>query len=61
MMKYKKKCALCLHSLYNYWFCYENGKKELSTNSFRRMQIQTKKIKMPEFKDAKLESDSSWF
>ena len=23
----KKKCVLHLHSLYNYWFCYENGKK----------------------------------
>ena len=21
------KCALCLHSLHNYWFCYENEKK----------------------------------
>ena len=23
----KKKHALHLHCLYNYWFCYENGKK----------------------------------
>ena len=38
----QKKSELCLYSLYNYWFCYENGKKELSMSSFRRMQIQTK-------------------
>ena len=24
----KGKRTLCLHSLYNYWFCYKNGKKK---------------------------------
>ena len=41
----KRKCSLHLHSLYNYWFCYENGKKKLSTSLFRRVQIQIKENK----------------
>ena len=41
----KRKHALHLHYLYNYWFCCENGKKELSTSLFRRMQIQIKENK----------------
>ena len=28
-----------------FWFCYENGKEELSTGSFSRMQIQHGKDK----------------
>ena len=28
-----------------YWFCYENGKKELSPGLFRRMPIQNKQSK----------------
>ena len=40
-----KEGVLRLHSLYNYWSCYENGKKELSTSLFRRMQIQNKEDK----------------
>ena len=31
--------------LYNYWFCYENGKEKLSAGLFRRIQIQNKKDK----------------
>ena len=41
----KRRHALHLHSLYNYWFCYDNGKKELSANLFRRVQIQNKRNK----------------
>ena len=41
----KRKHALHLHCLCNYWLCYENGKKELSINLFRRMQIQIKENK----------------
>ena len=44
-MKYQKKHALHLPCLYNYWFCYENRKKELSTSLFRRVQIQNKETK----------------
>ena len=36
-----------------------NIKKELSTSLFRRMQVKSKKIKMPGFIDVELESDSS--
>ena len=36
----KRKRALNLHGMYNYWFCYENRKKKLSTSLFRRGQIQ---------------------
>ena len=32
-------------SLHNYWFCYENEKKELSTSLFRRVQVQNKENK----------------
>ena len=41
----KGKCTLHLDSLYNYWFCYQNEKNELSTSLFRRMQIQNKENK----------------
>ena len=41
----KRKHALHLHCLYNYWFCYENGKEKLSAGLFRRMQIQNEKDK----------------
>ena len=34
--------ALYVHCLYNYWFCYENGKEKLFTSLFRRVQIQNK-------------------
>ena len=33
----KKKTTLLLHSLRNYWFCYEKGKEKLSTSFFGRM------------------------
>ena len=41
----KRRCVLHLYSLYKYWLCYENGKKELSTSLFRRMQVQNKENK----------------
>ena len=56
-MKYQKKYALHLHSLYDYWFCYENWKKELSTSLFRRMKIQNEKDKDAIFIEAELESE----
>ena len=33
----KKTTTLFLHSLRNYWFCYEKGKEKLSTSFFGRM------------------------
>ena len=47
-----------LHSLYNYWFCYENGKKELSTSLFRTIKYKSKKIKMAKVINTELESES---
>ena len=41
----KRKQALHLHSLHNYWFRYDDGKKELSASLFRRMQIEDEKDK----------------
>ena len=41
----KKKVTLHLHSLYNYWFCYKNGREELTTSLFRRMKIQNEEDK----------------
>ena len=41
----KRKQTLHLHCLYNYWFCYENGKEKLSAGLFRRMQIKNEKDK----------------
>ena len=36
---------LHLHSLYNYWLCFESEKGKLSVGLFRRMQIQNEKDK----------------
>ena len=47
-----------MHCLYNYWFCYENEQKELSTSLFRRVQVQNKKKNTPRFINTELESDS---
>ena len=41
----KRKCTLRLHSLYKYWFCYENEKNELFTSLFRRIEVQDEKDK----------------
>ena len=46
-----------MYSLYNYWFCYENGKEKLSTSLFRRVQIQNKKTKITNLIKAELESE----
>ena len=53
-----KENTLHMHCLYNYWFCYENGKEKLFAGLFRRMKIQMKKTKMTKFIVAELESDS---
>ena len=34
-----------MHTLYNYWFSYENGKEKLFADLFRRMQIQNEENK----------------
>ena len=47
-----------MHSLYNYWFYYEKGKKELSTSLFRRIQYRMKKTKMAKFINTELYSES---
>ena len=54
----KKKKILHLHCLYNYWFCYKNGKEKLSADLFRRMEIRMKKAKMTKFIKAEIESES---
>ena len=49
-----------------YWFCYENGKKELSPGLFRRIQYKINKAQMLDFinteleLDSELESNSEW-
>ena len=40
-----RKRALHLHSLNNYWFCYENEKEKLSAGLFRRIKIPNEKEK----------------
>ena len=54
-----RKCALCLHSLYNYWFCYKNGKKNYQQVYLEERKYKIKKIKISEFINGELESDSS--
>ena len=54
------KCAPHLYSLHNYWFCYEKGKKKNYPQLFlEEFKNRIKEIKMSEFIDAKLDSDSS--
>ena len=47
-------CLTCI----NYWFCYENGKKELSTSYLEECKYKIKRIKMLKFITTKLESES---
>ena len=44
-MKHQKKNFITLTLSVELLYCYENGKKELSTSLFRRMQIKTKENK----------------
>ena len=45
-------------ALPNYWFCYGNGKKELSAFYLEECKYRMKKAKMPKFIEAELESES---
>ena len=47
-----------MHCLHNYWFCFKNEQKKLSSSLFRRMQVQNKKKNTPGFINTELESDS---
>ena len=61
----KRRCALHLYSLYNYWFCYENRKKNYPQVYLEEYKYKMKKKKMAKFIDVGLKSDSSfdseWF
>ena len=53
--------ALRLHSLYNYWFCYDNGKKRIYPQvDLEECKYKIKKIKMSKFisTDSQSESES---
>ena len=58
MMKCQKKMYIILAYLYNYWFCYENEKNELSTVYLEECKYKIKKIKMCKFINPELESES---
>ena len=58
-MKYQKKVCITLAlRLYNYWFCYENEKKNYPQVSLEERKYKSKKIKMTKFINIKSESDS---
>ena len=58
----KRKCALCVHSLYNYWFENENvmrmEKKNYSQVYLEECKYKIKEIKTSEFINAEWELDS---
>ena len=58
----KRKCALCVHSLYNYWFENENvmrlEQKNYSKVYLEECKYKIKEIKMSEFINAEWELDS---
>ena len=54
----KRKRALQLHSLHNYWFCYTNGKKDYPEVYLEECKYKINKIKMTKFIDTELESES---
>ena len=56
-MKYQKKVCIT-HSLYNYWFCYENEKKNYPQVYLEKYKYKIKKINMSKFINAELESES---
>ena len=49
--------VLCLHSLYNYWFCYENEKENYSQVYLDKCKYKIKKIKTSKFINTELESE----
>ena len=53
--------ALCLYSLDNYWFCYENEKKKKKNYPqvySKECSYKMEKTKMPNFINTELESES---
>ena len=56
----KIKCALRLHSLCNYWFCYgnENYYEDYPQVYLDEYKYKPKRIKMTKFLDTELESES---
>ena len=57
-MKCQKEWTLRLHCLYNYWFCYENGKKSYPQIYLEECKYKIKKTKMTDFIMVELESES---
>ena len=47
-----------MHSLYNYWFCYEKGIKNYPQVYLEDYKYKTKKTKMTKFINTELESES---
>ena len=58
MMKYQNRYELHLYSLYKYWFCYENRKKNYPQVYLEECKYKIKKKKMSRFIDVELELDS---
>ena len=58
VIKYQKRYASHLYSLYKYWFCHENRKKNYPQVYLEEWKYKIKKKKMPEFMDIELEPDS---
>ena len=44
--------------MYNYWFCYENGKKNCPQVYLEECKYKSKKIKLTKFINTELESES---
>ena len=44
-----------MHSLYNYWFCYENGSKNYPQVYLEECKYKVKKINTPRFINIELE------
>ena len=57
-MVYRKKYALYLYCLLNYWFCYENEQKKYLQVYLEECKHKIKKIQMSRFINTELESDS---
>ena len=47
-----------MHWLHNYWFCYENGKKNYPQVYLEKCKYKVKKLQMSRFINAELESKS---
>ena len=54
----KRKQTLPLYCMYNYWFCHENGKENLSAVYLEECKYRINKTKMTKFIEAELKSES---